>query len=366
MKVILISPDAKNLIGGIVNWTRYIVRYHQRHGQDVDLRLLSNDDAVGLYGTGSAIKRLIVGARNYLPIYRRFTKMVKEERYDLVHMSSSGSLGLIRDSLIIRAAHKNGLKTVIHLHFGRIPQVLQSSSWEKRLLLFVLNRVDSIIVMDMASYNALKNAGFYNVNYLPNPLSPDVQELIGQLHPTKKDSRKIVFAGHITAAKGVFELVRACKSIHNVKLELLGYVKDQEVLQKLYDIAGDNAESWLSIPGNKSQAEVIESMLECSIFALPSYSEGFPNVVLESMACGCPIIATPVGAIPEMLNINGENPCGICISPKNVKELHDAIVGLLDNQSLANTLGMNACLRVHEKYSMEKIWNELVHIWQTV
>ena len=87
-------------------------------------------------------------------------------------------------------------------------------------------------------------------------------------------------------------------------------------------------------------------------------------MIIESMACGCPIVTTPVGAIPEMLNINTETPCGICVEPKNVEQLKAAIESFLQNDDLATSYGKRAQARVREQYAIDKVWEQLVSIWK--
>lgn len=175
-----------------------------------------------------------------------------------------------------------------------------------------------------------------------------------------------MYAGHVLPSKGLKELVGACREINQIKLEILGKVSDESFREQLFEIGGDNSKGWLDIPGNKPFEEVIKEMKSCGIFVLPSYSEGFPNVILESMACGCPIVATSVGAMPEMLDIEGENPCGICVPAKNVEELRNAITDLLDNPVKADAFGANARKRVNEQYAMPKVWEQLVLLWKNV
>jgi len=364
MKVILVSPYSDKLVGGIINWTKYIINYQREHVGDVEMYLLNNEQAISLYGKGNAFQRLKAGLNNYLPICRRFKELVSKEHYDIVHVSSSASFGLMRDLIISRAARQKGIKVVVHMHFGRIPQILHSKGWENVLFKLLLRRIDQAIVMDMASYRALKDIGYEKVSYLPNPLSPDVKSIIEQYQELPREPRKIVYAGHITRTKGVFELVEACKQVENIYLDLLGYITSEEDQLELFSLAGEDSKSWLNIPGNKNFEGVIRAMSTCSIFVLPSYSEGFPNVILESMACGCPIISTPVGAIPEMLGFEDERPCGVSVPSQDVDSIKTAIVQLLNNPNLRNELGSRARQRVNEKYAMPIIWKELVDIWQ--
>ena len=364
MKVILVSPYSEVLVGGIINWTKYIVNYHRENGSDVNLRLLNNTHANQVMAGANPVIRLIVGVKNYLPILREFKGAIIKEHFDVVHICTSASFGLIRDLMVVNAANKKGVKTCVHMHFGRIPQVLKSNGWEKILLVRLFNRVDRIVVMDLASYKALKEAGFGNMVYLPNPLSGEVTNLVEKHGDLKREPGKIVFAGHVTENKGVFELVKACSQICQIKLELLGKCATTEIKDKLFEAVGNNKKDWLEIPGNKPFEEIIKEMMTCTMFVLPSYSEGFPNVILESMACGCPIIATPVGAIPEMLDVESNRPCGLCVPIKDVDALRNAIVELIDNPGKATELGRNAKERVYEQYTMPKVWEQLVRIWQ--
>lgn len=366
MKVLLVSPYSDKLVGGITNWTRYIVSYQQENGGNVDLTLLNNENATQVMDVTNLVKRLFAGLSNYLPVLRQFKKKVGNEHYDVAHICTSASFGLIRDLMIVNAARKKGVKAVVHTHFGRIPQVITSKGWEGRLFRRLANRADCIAVMDKSSLKALQDNGYENVRFVPNPLSTDVQRSIEDLGEMEREPRKIVFAGHVLASKGLRELVEACREIYQVKVEILGKVSDETFREMLYQIGGKDSTRWLSIPGNKPFEEVLYEMKSCGVFVLPSYSEGFPNVILESMACGCPIVATSVGAMPEMLDADGEKPCGICVPPQNIEALRDAIISLLGDPKKAKELGENARKRVNEQYDILKVWKQLVGLWEEV
>ena len=111
--------------------------------------------------------------------------------------------------------------------------------------------------------------------------------------------------------------------------------------------------------------DVIKEMQKCDIFVLPTYTEGFPNVILESMAAGCAIISTPVGAIPQMLEDDGDGKYGLLVEPRNVQQLHDAIEHLLNDEALKQEMRQNVQRRVNERYNIDVVWSKMLKIWKS-
>jgi glycosyltransferase involved in cell wall biosynthesis len=178
-----------------------------------------------------------------------------------------------------------------------------------------------------------------------------------------RETDSIVFVGHIIETKGVYELVKVCSYLNEVNnLTLVGPCSKQ-IKKDLIRIAETrNDGKWLSFTGEIEREQVFDFYRRCAIFCLPSYSEGFPYAILEAMAYACPIIATSVGAIPEMLN----NGCGICIEPKNEKKLTSAIESIINNRSYSLQMGVSAHQKVIEKYTMENVFDQYLNIWKSV
>ena len=367
VRVLLASPYDDGLphhSGGIALWAKNL-EYHYKHlnnSTDVSLDVLACNRSKYIRSEDSRLSRLISGAKDYYDILKKINKKLKSRNYDVIHICSSASFGLLRDVIAIKIARRCKTNIIIHFRFGRIPELESKNNWEWRLLKIVVQEADKIIVIDQKSYNVLRKCNFKNVICLPNPLQSRTEDIITQNIGIEREKRTVLFAGHIVESKGVLELVKACSKIDNIQLRLVGHYTP-DIVSNIKEIAGENHKTWLELLGQLSYPDTIKEMLSCGVFVLPSYTEGFPNVILEAMACGCPIIATNVGAIPEMLDITNGMRCGICVKPFDVDGLRDAVVVLLNDEDYACRCGSNAKKRVKEVYSMSQIWNQLTNIW---
>lgn len=354
------------MIGGVLKWTNNVYSYWENNTDNSGISLSILDIARergGYYGQNK-LQKMFWAVQDYGKILCSSLKVLRNSDADIFHLTTPGAFRLWIDFFLLKKAKKRNIKTLVHFHFGRIPQVFEMKNWEYYILRKVVRLVDRAIVIDKNSYITLTTAGFTNVDLLPNPLTPNVAKIILENQGIARADNEIVFAGHVIPTKGVFELVEAAKNIKKIKLRIIGAVSDEMKLQ-LLSKAGDGSEDWLSIEGEHSQEMILKAMLLAGVFVLPTYTEGFPNVILESMACGCPIVTTDVGAIPEMLDLENGFNYGICVKPKDINGLKNAIEKMLNDREYAINCGMNAQKRVAEQYSMPIVWSKLLTIWKS-
>jgi glycosyltransferase involved in cell wall biosynthesis len=219
--------------------------------------------------------------------------------------------------------------------------------------------------MDEKSFAMLKEKGFNNIVNIPNPIPTELEEKARELKKVEFKNKKnsVIFIGHVIAFKGVFELVEACSFLKDVNLLLIGPVED-EIKNKLICLAKNrNNGEWLSFTGNLNKEGVLNYLVDATVLVLPSYTEGFPYVVLEAMSMGCSVIGTNVGAIPEMLSITSDKPCGMCVEIKNVVQLSEAINKLISDMDLSKKMGNNGLDRVLEKYTIREVIKLYENIW---
>ena len=355
MKVLLIAPSP-DLAGGISRWTKHILNYYKEHTEDCNLDYLCS-----AYYKHSIKNSFWTKLYSGLSVLLRFIRKASRLNYDVVHITTSASIGLIKDICLVKIAKRYSVKSVIHFHFGRIPELCHYKNWEWKLLKILVDNSDVVITIDQKSYLSLLASGFKNVVNLLNPLSNKILESIDRKSFISIQPRTITFVGQMLETKGIYELVEVCSQISGIQLNMYGSLP-KGVKEKLIVLSGKN-NKWLNVVGEIDYSLIVDKMMASAIFVLPTYTEGFPNVILESMACGCAIIASCVGAIPEMLAIDTERPCGICVEPKNKVQLKQAIEYMLSNPMEAKTLGNRARERVIKEYSIDSVWNRMINIW---
>lgn len=365
-KVLFCTPFDFSNGGGIPRCSHHIYDYYQKSGlDDVCLQILSMDRKRYVSENDSFLKRVCSGVSEYLGIIKEIRRKVRTEQPDIVHIASSASLSLFKDLLCVKMLRKMKVPSIIHFHFGRIPDVITKDGWEWKMIKKVAKKATRIIVIDRSSYDALMQHGIVNVDYLPNPLSPVTESLSNKYGSLSRKDNTVLFVGHVIKTKGIFELIEACGELPGVKLKVLG-LGNESIVKELQSLASRYREDdWVEFTGNLPAEDVIREMCQCAVFALPTYTEGFPNVILESMACACPIVTTGVGAIPEMLDIQNSEKYGICVAPQNVEELKSAISRMLTDVDYAKSCGVNAQKRVKEMYSMPVVWERMCEIWET-
>jgi glycosyltransferase involved in cell wall biosynthesis len=139
----------------------------------------------------------------------------------------------------------------------------------------------------------------------------------------------IVFIGRMDLRKGLRELVEAAASLQpnrpNLHVYLVGDGPDAPLVQSA--IAQHNAGSFIHLLPGCPFDQVAVWMAAADLVTLPSYMEGCPNVILEALACGRPVVATNVGGIPEIMS----DACGRLVPPRDTTALAQALDAVLNS-----------------------------------
>jgi glycosyltransferase involved in cell wall biosynthesis len=138
----------------------------------------------------------------------------------------------------------------------------------------------------------------------------------------------VVYVGRTDLKKGLRELVEAVAALHTSRPDLHCYLvgrgPDRAAIEDA--IRTSEAGGYVHLVSGCAFEEVATWMSAASVVTLPSYMEGCPNVILEALACGRPVVATNVGGIPEVLS----DSCGRLVPPRDPAKLAEALASVLD------------------------------------
>jgi teichuronic acid biosynthesis glycosyltransferase TuaC len=168
----------------------------------------------------------------------------------------------------------------------------------------------------------------------------------------------VVYVGRMDVKKGLRELVAAASALHpqrpNLHVYLVGEGPDRSLIQSA--IQANNATNYIHALPACAFDDVAVWMAAADLVTLPSYMEGCPNVVLEALACGRPVVATRVGGIPEIMS--GE--CGYLVPPRDSEALTRALASVLDKTWDA------AAISAHWSRSWSTVAAELRDVFEMV
>ena len=142
------------------------------------------------------------------------------------------------------------------------------------------------------------------------------------------EEEAVVYIGRMDVRKGLRELVEAAAALHperaNLHVYMVGEGPDRALI--LSAIQANKAGGYIhALPGCAFD-DVAVWMAAADLVTLPSYMEGCPNVVLEALASGRPVVATAVGGIPEIMH----EECGRLVPPRDAGALAQALASVLD------------------------------------
>jgi alpha-maltose-1-phosphate synthase len=167
----------------------------------------------------------------------------------------------------------------------------------------------------------------------------------------------VVFVGRVTRQKGLPVLLRAAEWIDPAaQLVLCAGQADTAELQAevtgLVEHLRATRSGVIWIPGMLAKPEVIQILSHATVFACPSEYEPLGIVNLEAMACGCAVVASAVGGIPEVV---ADGKTGLLVPPGDPEALATAINSLIGDPDRAAELGVRGRERAVAEFSWDQV-----------
>lgn len=312
---------------------------------------------------------------NDLKSLYRLIRLFRKERPDIVHANTpKGALLGLLAARITRVPH--GIYNVNGLRFetatGNFRRLL--ISMEKiacacaTKVIPQSNGVAEVLRKESITKKPLKvilngSGNGVDVNYF-DPVRQDIKVKASKIRDGF-DGVVFVFVGRLVGDKGVNELVKAfdrlSKEIPNSRLYLIGGREEKldPIKNEISIIISENHR----ITEFGRQSDIRPYLAASDIFVLPSYREGFPNVVLEASAMGLPCIVSDVNGATDAIQ-DGVN--GIIIPKRASDALYEAMRKLATDKKLRKQMANKARQRVIERFNRPDVWQATLEMYQSL
>lgn len=239
----------------------------------------------------------------YMSVMKTFRQVVNDFKPDLVY----ATWAYPDCRAAARLAEKAGLPLVSRVHGSDINDYFRHTG-RKRLILEGMRRSDAVISVNENLASILRSAGVApeKIHVVYNGINRDIFGPSDRAAARKElgldpDFRMILFAGNLKPVKGIDLLVKAFSGLEDTRIHLhiLGTGPEWAQLKAIAQV--ERVSDRVFFHGNIRHDDMSIWYNAADLFCLPSLNEGTPNVILEALACGLPVVASDTGGIPEMI-----------------------------------------------------------------
>lgn len=319
-----------------------------------------------------SMERRISPVKDLISLVQMMLLLLKE-RPDMIH-SYTPKAGLIS----MLAGWITGVPIRMHTFTGLIFPT--ASGLKQKLLIWTdrltcacathINPEGNGVKQDLIRYHITKkplkiiangNVNGVNLEYFQR--TPEVMKVAEAYR--RESFFTFCFVGRIVRDKGIDELVsvfvRLQKKYQNIRLILLGRFE-----QKLDPVSDDTRKLIFNHPTIEFmdfQKDIRPFLAVSDAFVLPSYREGFPNVVLQAGAMELPSIVTDINGSNEII-VNGKN--GVIIESQNEEQLYQVMEDFILNQEKVRMMAKNCRTIIAEKFDQRIVWSALLEEYKNL
>jgi glycosyltransferase involved in cell wall biosynthesis len=276
----------------------------------------------------------------------------------VLHLHSSVGLSFFEKGVLLRWGQLLGFRVILHIHVGRFP-VFARRPLLRPLVRHFLREADCVVALSPTLLRTLEEiAPGTRFQLIENGVAvPAVQ-------PIPSESMDVVMIASLTDRKGVPEAIAAFARIAALHpaatLRLAGPVEPADRARYEQQGVSLGISGRIRFEGPVTGVDKNALLTGCSIFILPSHTEGVPLAMLEAMAAARPVVVTAVGGIPDVLS---DGIDGFMVQPRDVHALADRLHVLLSNADLREGIGSAARATVLARFDVARTANLLGRLY---
>ena len=295
---------------------------------------------------------------------RLLRRTIRKHRAAAIHIHTCSGFSFFRSAVDMFAARREGCRTILHIHGAAFDEFYDRAGvLTRRIIRSLLNRADRVLALSQswkvklsAMAPGARISVIENAADIPSDVSPH------------RDGECCQFAllAKMDEWKGIDDLLAACAILRSDGLAF------RVVMAGPAGSAGNDASlntkiEQLDLAGTVSYVGPLRGdakgdlLRESHVYVQPSHHEGMPLSILEAMAHALPIVATRVGAVPEVLEDGRE---GILVSPRRPGMLADAMRRLIVDRSLRHRMAEAARTLAVDRFSLDRFRREILALYE--
>lgn len=283
-KILVIGPSRKRTKGGMAAVI----------SQEMDDKQMQEEffmHAYSSYREGKPALRILYSA------WKIFAALFVIPFYQTlhIHMTSKGSM--VRKLCYVQEGVLFHKKIIIQIHCCDyfLECLDKMPLWYQKYAKKLLTKADTVLCLSHSFQKQMEEKfGLSNCRYLPNGIDMD-------RYPYTEDGEVVAYLGKVTEQKGVRDLLKALSILKEEGLDLPCIIGGTGKLPEMKELAKEYHLDKVIFPGWLTYNDKLELFRMSKVLVLPSYHEGFPVVILEAMASGTDVVASKVGAVPEII-----------------------------------------------------------------
>ncbi len=294
---------------------------------------------------------------------RLLRRTIRKHCAAAIHIHTCSGFSFFRSAVDMFVARREGCRTILHIHGAAFDEFYDRAGvLTRRIIGSLLNRADRVLALSQSwkvKLSAMSPRARISVIENAADIPPDVSP--------HRDGGCCQFAllAKMDEWKGIDDLLTACGilrhdgfTFHVVMAGPAGSAGDDASLStkiEQLDLAG--TVSYVGPLRGDAKGDLLR---ESHVYVQPSHHEGMPLAILEAMAHALPIVATRVGAVPEVLEDGHE---GILVSPRRPDMLADALRRLIVDPALRHRMAEAARTLAVDRFSLDRFRREILSLY---